>query len=117
MSDRTIILPDLTTISEDAMEYRENHFDLFGHYPPRDPSDKCDHPIHAAMRREMNGANVVVLFDASEVVSEDALETKKKKDRYDYIFDETRQWQQQLEEEQREETLRKAGIIVPGRVY
>lgn len=117
MDDRMIILPDMTTISEDANEYRENHFDIFGHYPPRDPSDKCDHPIHAAMRREMNDAEVTIMFDGGAVVSEDSLANKKGKDRYDYIFERTRQWQQEVEETQREEALRKAGIIIPGKVY
>lgn len=117
MSERFIILPDLTTISEDAAEYRENHFDLFGHYPPRDPQDRCDHPMHAAMRREMNDANVVVLFDSGEVESEDAVSTVRRKGRYDHIFEETRQWQKEIEETERENALRKAGIIVPGKVY
>lgn len=109
-NDGHIILPDTSTAEEDFDERREMHFDLFGHYPPKHPGEKCEHPIHAAMRREMNGGEVTILFDPSDVVSEDSLLNAEGKDRYDYVVRQTQAWQQAIEEEMQQERLRAVGL-------
>ena len=64
--DWTRILPDITDESHDAEERRETHYKLFGHYPPDDPQAKCEHPMHADIRRAMNGAQIdIPLFDCT----------------------------------------------------
>jgi hypothetical protein len=108
-----IILPNTATPESDADEYREMHLELFGHFPPANPQDRCDHPIHAAMRREMNGGEVYIAFDPNEVVSEDSVLNAKGKARYDRVFTDTQQWQKEIEEEERAERLRESGFIIP----
>ncbi len=114
-NDGQIILLDTSTPEADYDERREMHLELFGHFPPTDPREKCEHPIHAAMRREMNDADIFIPFDPDEVVSEDSLLNQMGKDRYDRVFSATQQWQKAIEEEERAERLRQGGLIIPPR--
>lgn len=103
--DWTRILPDITDESHDAEERRETHYKLFGHYPPEDPQAKCEHPMHADIRRAMNGAQIDIPFDPEEVVSDDSQLAKAFKDRYNVVFQRTKDLQRQIEEEEAEREL------------
>ena len=101
----------------DLSEREEEHYLIFGHFPPEDPSEKCQHPIHAGVRRVMNGMTVEVPFDASAIVSDDSEVGREKKERYDAIFNATRQFQREIEEQEKLERMQKAGLIPAKLVY
>jgi hypothetical protein len=115
--DVLAIDPFRKTPEYDQDEARQLHHTLFGHYPPTDLNEKCDHPIHAQIRRDMNGAEHIILFDPDEIVSDDAVVQGMYDDRYQKTFDETKQWQGAIEEEIRHEEAAKLGIILPGKPY
>jgi hypothetical protein len=117
MDQYTAIDPFFRDREYDQEESRQTHYNLFGHYPPTDLNEKCEHPIHAKIRREMNDANVVIHFNPEDVISDDSELAKLAKDRYNTVFMETRQFQQQVEEEDEWERLDRLGIIHPGRIY
>ncbi len=99
MNRYDLILPDLHDDAYDRESYRDEHFAIFGHYPPLRPDEKCDHPMHAAIRRTMNDAKIEVPFDAEAVISVDSAFEQARQEHYDKVFDATRQFQQAVEEE------------------
>jgi hypothetical protein len=101
----------------DNEQRREEHYLIFGHFPPENPSEKCQHPLHAAVRREMNGMTLEVPFDGDAIVSDDSEVGRERKERYDRIFQATRQFQKQVEEEDRLERMKEAGLIPAKLVY
>ena len=101
--DWSRILPDLTDSSHDAEERRTTHFKLFGHYPPDDPQTKCEHPSHARIRRAMNDAQIEIPFDPNEVISDDSQLAAAMKARYNVVFQQTKDLQRQVEEEEAEQ--------------
>ena len=109
--------PFLHTPEYDQDEARQLHHTLFGHFPPTDLSEKCDHPIHAQIRREMNGAEHIILFDPDEIVSDDSVLHGMYDARYNETFAKTQQWQGAIEEEIAWEKARELGIILPGEAY
>lgn len=115
--DLTRIIPDLHDQEFDNTSRMEEHFELFGHWPPKDPGEKCQHEVHAAIRREMNGMTVEIPFDPNEVVSIDSELERQRQARYDMIFQATRQFQQEVEQEDKHANARKLGLILPDRIY
>jgi hypothetical protein len=104
---------DFHDLEYDLEERRTTHMQLFGHEPPADPGEQCQHPVHAAIRRAMNDATLEIPFDPSEVVSEDSVAGQLHQDRYDLIYGATRQFQQMVEEEETWEKMRKVGLVHP----
>lgn len=115
--DLTQIIPNLHDEAFDQENRREEHYAIFGHLPPDDPNEKCQHPIHAAVRREMNGMALEVPFDPNEVISDDSELARQRQERYDMIYNATKQFQAQVEMEDRYENARKVGLILPDRIY
>ena len=113
--DLTRIIPDLHDIEFDEAARREEHYAIFGHMPPE--GAKCNHPVHDAVRREMNGAYIEVDFDPNGVISSDSELERQRQARYDSIYQATRQFQKEVEQEEKMESARRAGLILPGRVY
>lgn len=109
----TRIIPDLNDGADDRERYRDEHNMLFGHYPPDNPDEKCQHPIHAAIRREVNGATFDISFDPSSIITEDSEYERARRSRYDDVFAATRQFQKSVEEEDKYRALKAAGFIVP----
>lgn len=107
---RTVDL-DLHDASYDMDEREQEHWNIFGHLPPMDPNERCDHPLHAAIRREMNGLTVEVPFDPEAVVSDDSEVAREKQERYDLIYNATRQFQQEVEQEDKLKRMQEAGLI------
>ena len=110
----TRIIPDLNDVDEDREKYREEHHMIFGHYPPSNPNEKCEHPSHAAIRRVMNGAKIEIPFDPDEIVTEDSELERARRERYGIVFTTTQAWQREVEARQARERARAAGIILPG---
>ena len=108
---------DVHDREHDLSEREEEHYLIFGHYPPENPSEKCPHPIHAGVRQAMNGMTVEVPFDADAIVSDDSEVGAERKARYDAIFNATRQFQKQVEEEDRLKRMQEAGLIPAKLVY
>jgi hypothetical protein len=111
------VLPDLRNDEYDRENYENEHYAIFGHMPPEEPGAKCEHPIHDKIRREMNGATIEVPFDGSIIISDDSPVAKEAKDRYDMIYNATKQFQKEIEQEDKENAARKAGLILPNRIY
>ena len=65
----------------------------------------------------MNGMTLEVPFDPNEVISDDSELARQRQERYDMIYNATRQFQKEVEQEEKMENARKAGLILPGRVY
>lgn len=110
----TRIIPDLNDVADDREKYRDDHYTLFGHYPPDDPNEKCQHPAHADIRRAMNGAQIEVPFDPSEIITEDSELERLRRQRYGVVFQMTREFQQEVEARQRADRLRRNGLILPS---
>lgn len=113
MTDWQHIVPDLNSAEEDREHRRRAHLDLFGHEPPEDPSQKCDHPIHAEIRRAMNGAKHEVPFDGTEIITADSAYEQARRERYGIVFEATREFQKQVEEEEAFERVRDMGLWTP----
>lgn len=111
------VVEGLYSVDHDNNERIEEHYNIFGHYPPENPSDKCQHPIHTGVRRVMNGMTVEVPFDGSAIISDDSVVGKERKDRYDAIFNATRQFQREVEEQEKLERMQAAGLIPAKLVY
>lgn len=56
----------------DQREYRNHYIVFFGHLTQTDESGRCPHPVHAAVRRAMNGATFRIDVDPREIVSDDS---------------------------------------------
>lgn len=115
--DKLRILPDLHDAEYDDDEYVQEHYAIFGHWPPRNPRIKCEHPIHAAVAREMNGATGITPFDGEMIVSDDSVLEAERQGRYNEVFDATRQFQRQVEEEDEQKRLMDLGLIPTKRIY
>jgi hypothetical protein len=115
--DLTRVIPDLHGADHDNEARREEHFELFGHWPPDDPGEQCRHEVHDRIRREMNGATFEIPFDGRTIISSDSELERQRQSRYDMIFQATRQFQKQVEMEDKYENARKAGLILPDRIY
>jgi hypothetical protein len=113
----TRIIPDLNDVADDVEKYREEHHTIFGHYPPSDPGEKCEHPMHATIRRAMNDAQIEIPFDPDEIITEDSELERVRRERYGIVFAMTRSWQREVEARQKrdaEERAARAGIIIPS---
>lgn len=73
MSHNARILPFARPEKTDREWADEEHFALFDHYPQPGPNGKCQHPMHAQMRRLIDGPGVYaeVTFDPNYLVSTD----------------------------------------------
>lgn len=110
----TRIDPDLNDPEEDREKYREEHRRLFGHEPPADPDEKCEHPSHAAIRRTMNGATIITPFDGNEIITEDSEYEKAARERYGVVFRMTQAFQKEVEAADRYQRERGNGLILPS---
>lgn len=113
----TRIIPDLNDAREDREKYREEHQMIFGHYPPDDPDEKCEHPMHARVRREMNDAKIEIPFDPDEIITEDSEFERVKRERYGIVFQMTRDFQREVETRKMledAERLRRVGLVPPS---
>lgn len=106
---------DVFDREHDLEQYREEHWNIFGHLPPDDPSERCEHPIHAAVRQAMNGMTLEVPFDASDVVSDDSIVGEERQNRYNDIYQATKELQRQIREEEALENARKMGLVIVSR--
>jgi hypothetical protein len=111
------VIPDMYTPDHDNEQRIEEHHAIFGHYPPEDPREKCDHPMHSQIRRVMNGALIEVPFDAEAIVSDDSVVGKERDDRYRAVFEATRQFQREVEEEDKLKRMQEVGLIPAKLVY
>lgn len=108
--DWTRIVPDVHDAAHDVDEYRKQHRAIFGHEPPADPDETCRHPMHAEIRRAMNGAQIDIPFDPHEIVSEDAAVAQAARERYGVVFQATQEFQAEVEAEEARERARAMGI-------
>jgi len=111
------ILPDLHDTRTDRDQYFEEHERLFDHLPTDGLDGPCQHPVHAAIRQEMNGANIEVPFDSYEVVSNDSELERQRQVAYNAIYDETKEFQAAVDEEDTWLNARKMGLILPDKPY
>lgn len=109
------VVPDLHTPEYDNEEYRETHYHLFGHYPPLNPEDKCRHPLHDTIRRNMNGATFDIPFADTEIVSDDSEYHARLEERRKVVFKSTQTLQDEIEERQAYERAKGMGLILPNR--
>jgi hypothetical protein len=109
----TRVIPDLNDVREDREKYREEHLEIFGHEPPADPDEKCHHPMHAQIRRTMNGAKIEIPFDPSEIITEDSEMERARRERYNIAFQMTRDFQREVEAREARQRARDAGLIIP----
>ncbi len=111
------ILPDLNDTRTDREYYFEEHERLFGHMPTDGVEGPCQHPIHDDIRRAMNGANIEVPFDSYEIVSDDSELERQRQVAYNAIFDETKEFQAAVNEEDAWINARTMGVILPDKPH
>lgn len=107
----THIRPD-TDEDRDQREYRNHHMVFFGHLPEPDAYGRCQHPIHAAVRRAMNGATFRIDFDPREIVSDDSYAQHAYDEGYQRRYREAKQRIAEIEEEETYDNARAAGLIL-----
>jgi hypothetical protein len=97
----------------DKEEYRNHHLALFNHFPIPDESGKCQHPVHARIRREMNGAHFTIDFDPREIVSDDSFAQSVYDDAYQRKYKEAKAIIAEVDAEEKYDQARKLGLILP----
>lgn len=83
------IILDAVTPEEDRDWSAEEHMALFDHYPIEGRGGRCQHPIHDAMRRIIDGPGVQaeVQFDPTVIISTDSDGHIAEVERYDAEVD------------------------------
>lgn len=108
------IVPDLRGREYDEQNRMEEHFNIFGHLPPGDPNVPCRHPVHDQVTRLMNDATVAIHFNPEDVVSDDSGAAAEYQEMYDRIYQMTKDFQQQVKEEDQYERMKRVGLIRPN---
>lgn len=85
---------------EEREQYVQEHVDTFGHrpVPGLGGGSLCIHPYHDTLRRLINGADIEIPFDPSEVVAADDPRVTEYERRYDDLVDEYRDMIAEVEE-------------------
>ena len=115
--DKLNILPFFRDDEYDDAMYRSEHYAIFGHDPQPGRDGSCTHEIHGRIRQAANGATITTDFDGRGIVSEDSVLAAQKQNRYDDIFQTTKQFQREVEEEEKTQRMIQAGLLPYRRVF
>lgn len=105
------------TQAEERQRWRDEHWSLFGHLPVNDDPDSpaCNHPIHQTLMRKMNGAHLEIPFDIQEIYDEFGEEMTEYKAAREEVVSQIRSHILEIEEEDKWDKARAAGLILPTR--
>ncbi len=115
--DKLDIVPFFRDDEYDQKMYADEHYAIFGHEPQPGVDGRCTHELHGRIKQELEGATFITEFNGREIVSEDSVLAEMKQKRYDDIYNATKQFQREVEEEEKTERMVKAGILPVRRVY